>query len=843
MFNPQAYENSRSDGFGVLEVTSNQPTRQFVPLKRSELKGEIIGPLASLRLIQTFGYSRDQSDQVLEAIYRFPMPGDAAVTAVRIRFGTVEIRADLKPRQQAEADYEEARQQGQQAALLTPESPNVFTLHITGLQPDQEIIVETAYVQLARAEGAGWTLRLPLTTSPRYVRADEGASRHAQGQPLCLLRDPGHRFALDLTLRGAAGITSPTHRLASQRDGDRLRIRLEEGEMIPDRDCVLSWQPVQEKNRAVLQVFLHDDRPSGQVYFLALAAPLATHDRGRGVPREVILLVDHSGSMMGPKWQAADWAVEKFIAELTERDALQVGLFHNTTRWYVKKPTLASKSVKDNAIDFLKKHRDNGGTELGVALEQALHLHRTEGELPRHVLIITDAEVTDFGRVLKLADQEAKRPDRRRISVLCIDAAPNALLATELAERGGGVARFLTSQPDQEDIATALDNVLADWSEPVLTGLRLEVNRPQVEAAAREVLAGSDPGWSAIDLGDLPAGRAVWVAGRVPRGEATELAFQLTTAKQWRGSSCQLDLNREADARPALKALFGARRLQGLEWALHGGSLDSLRHLGYDPEQVAQAPAGTPAKVYAENAQADRTAALRALLAQESLAYGLACSETAFIAVRAEPGQPVSETIAVANALPAGWSEGFVNLYAAAPPSTPGLTAAGGLVGMARAVKRSLMRSKSLDYSMATLMPVAAAAESPPARQEKAVVLFTGAPTFAAGEAILFDSARSADAAKLPAQATFDRLEVRCPGGKLDPDTLYSGLSLLLFVDDLAAPRARVCLADIVRQAGKRPLNLRKLPGQVVRLVLVDPAGAWAQAPPNLEVALRWSAG
>src|SRR5438874_1258858 len=103
MFNRTAYENSRPDGFGVLEVAAEgpakmEPSRRFIPLKRTELSGAIAGPLASLRLTQRFGYSREQCDRTLEALYRFPLPGDAAVTAVTVGFGEVEIRASLKAR-------------------------------------------------------------------------------------------------------------------------------------------------------------------------------------------------------------------------------------------------------------------------------------------------------------------------------------------------------------------------------------------------------------------------------------------------------------------------------------------------------------------------------------------------------------------------------------------------------------------------------------------------------------------------------------------------------------------------------------------------------------------------
>src|SRR5262249_6390480 len=161
------------------------------------------------------------------------------------------------------------KQEGRQAALVRRESPDVFTIQVAGIQAGEEVTVETYYVQLARVEASGWSLRIPLTTSPRYVRSDESPSRHARGQPLLLLRDPGHRFSLDLIVRGAENVTSPTHRLEINQDRDRKHLRLKEGEVIPDRDCILSWAPAQEKDRPTLQVWAHDDRNSDWVYFLA----------------------------------------------------------------------------------------------------------------------------------------------------------------------------------------------------------------------------------------------------------------------------------------------------------------------------------------------------------------------------------------------------------------------------------------------------------------------------------------------------------------------------------------------------------------------------------------------
>lgn len=843
MFNRIAYENSRPDGIGVLEIVNgsgeDQP-RRFVPLRRTELKGEIAGPVAAFRQTQVYGYSREQCDKVLEALYRFPLPGDAAVTGVRVRFGDVEVLAELKGRETAEADYEEARKQGRQAALATRESPDVFTLQVAGIQPDQEVTVETSYVQLARPEGSGWSLRIPLTTAPRYVRSDERTSRHAQGQPLLLLRDPGHRFLLDVTLHGAGTVESPTHRLDVTEEGGRLRVGLQGGEVLPDRDLVLSWQPRQEQDRPALQILLHEDPVSAQTYFLALVVPPAVHDSGRAVPREVILLVDHSGSMEGAKWEAADWVVKRFLSDLTGRDAFNVGLFHDTTRWFSDRPRRADTDTVQEAVKFLEGHRDSGGTELGVALEQALSQDKTGGEYARHVLIVTDAQVSDEGRILRLTGQEAGQADRRRISLLCIDAAPNSFLALTLAERGGGVARFLTSAPEEEDITTALDSVLGDWAEPALSGLRLEVSHPAVQAAGHEVSRAGRPGWSAVDLRDLPAGRSLWVAGRIPNQDALDLTFRLT-ARNHEVAAYRLELPRKEALSPSLKPLFGARRVLGLEFLISSGYdrdalSGQLKLLGYDPEEVLTDQAGKPSRVYAENTREDAKKALRKLLVQEALDYGLACSETAFVAVRKEAGQVVEGSVAVANALPAGWSEDFL----AGAGLTYGRASLSYVRSSAIEAVEASAPGMSLRSVFASLFSSRAGTRG---RRMRPKVAFSGLPQFEGGEAILFDSTRRKDAKKLPEEARLSRLTVHFPDGTPECGNLDAGLSLLIFVGDLASPCARVRLVDLIRQGLERPLNLLRRSGQVVRIVLVDPKQVWLNSPLKIEIALQCDPG
>jgi Ca-activated chloride channel family protein len=833
MFNSSHFENSRPNGIPVLEVVTDSETRakQFIPLIRTSLLGEVTGPLASLKVVQTYRYSREQCDKVLEAVYRFPLPGDAAVSSVVVKFGDVEIRSCLKERGQAEQDYDQAKQRGRPAALLTRESPDVFTLRVAGLQPDQEVTVTTSYVQLARAEGKGWSLRIPLTTAPRYVRGDEIASRHASGQPLAVMRDPGHRFELDLMLPRDCKVNSSTHRLATTTEGDRPRVRLHDGNVVPDRDCVIAWQPLGEPDRPSLQVFTYQRDEDNHTYFLAHIAPPATRDRNPGIPREVILLVDHSGSMRGAKWEAADWAVERFVRDLSEHDRFNVGLFHSTTHWFATETRLATSSVKDETIKFLKEHSDSGGTELGVALEQALHLRASADDCARHVLIITDAEVTDAGRLLHLVDLEATKSDRRRVSVLCIDAAPNSTLVNELAERGGGIARFLTSRPDEQDITTALDETLADWSEPVLRDLHLEVDRRVVESSHRPSIDSREEGWRAIDLGDLPAGRSMWISGRLRRNGADKLTFRLRTAKGH--ELARTAVERLSHGTSALKALFGARRISGLEYLAHSAySLedlsDRIRRLGYDPEEVLTGRGAD--KIYAENARIEIFQSLRKLIVSESLHYGLASSETAFVAARTENGKTIEESIAVANALPEGWSDEFVaadmdTCYFKSPPRAH-----------IRAIHlQSLLAGSKRGISMPAGL-VASIPDSLMADQlNKPTVVFSGQPHLTDGEAILFDSAARPDT--IPESVEIHGIEIRPLHPVTAIEDIDRDIRLRIHIDDLETPRAEVRLIDVWNR--QRPLNLLKLPGQTILIVLADPNETWNRHPLNFEAVIH----
>ncbi len=823
MFNTSYVENAPEGGVAILEVLGRDAqTMAFVPMRRIEISGEVTGPVAGMQVVHVFSYTKQQCSRVIEAAYRFPLPGDAAVTGVSVHFGDVEMQAVLEPRAQAEKDYEDAKKDRRQAALVTREAADVFTLRVAGIKPGQEVRVETAFVQLARTEGSGWSLRIPLTVPVRYTRSDESPAAGA-ALPLAQAADPGYRASLDLTVFDASGVASPTHALSLEPDGTELHAHFESGDILPDCDAVITWQPNGDTQRTTLSAFTA--HRGGRTPFLALVTPPSGEQKL--VPRELTVLVDHSGSMEGAKWDAADWAVKRLIGMLTEKDRFRIGVFHNTVTWWSDTLKAMDDAARKDAVHFLESHKDSGGTELGVALEQALHGQRLSGEFSRQVLIVTDAQVSDEGRLIRLAEEESRHADRRRISILCVDSSPNAALARQLAEAGGGSDRYVTSNPEGGDITTALDEIVDSWARPIATGLRLEVLTDAVYAASRRLVEASADGWLALDLGDLPAGRPLWASGEAATVEKP-LALRLVNGRGEVLATWTEENGTQVHA--GVAALVGARRLQQLE-ALKGARY-TPEELKRRVDELGMIPVGAGKEtgtLYPENRPADET--LAKLICQESLRSGIASTETAFVAVRTESGKSVERTIIVANAVPEGWEgAGPVMMVGAAP--MPAVLRRGSAQHCINDVCQAPMYEAGVSpvYRKSVAAPLL---QSVGVRQPRAssITLFDGVPAAGVGRLVLAERTIGLKGAK-GLQAS--RLLSLIAEG--DAGTFPEGAELLLFVGDMARARARVRVSDLLGGA-TRPLNVTCSDDQVLRLVLLIP-GMAAQAIGHLKITL-----
>lgn len=639
IFNSVIYENSMPDGIGILEVIdpSSRKKRLFVPLSETHLSGVVTGPLASFQITQVFSFTKATFNHTIEAIYRFPLPGDAMITSVQVSFGEEILKTTLKERDDAADEYHNAFEQGRKGVLLTRETPDIFTLHLTGIEPDAPVRVEINFLQYAMTVNSEIMFRIPLTVAPRYIRNDEMTLSQRNAKPQLLLIDPGHKFSLDLTVNGNSAITSPSHQIRTEQDECSAHVTLTETEAIPDRDFVLVCHQAEVQNAPLIECQIEQHPKEDAAYLLTT---ITTPKPGSGEPekRELIILVDHSGSMSGPKWKAADWTVKNLLQTLQPDEYFNLGVFHTNPYWVSPKPIPGTKESITSAVNFLKNNQECGGTNLGIVLEQALANQKSDGNFVRHIVIITDAEVTDEGRLIRMVRNEQKRNDPRTVSVICIDAAPNTPLVSELVRVGKGIARFLTSDPSEQDITTALSSALISWKQPYKQSLSVIFNRNQVESVDEITLEGQ------FTLNSLPYGIFSRVY-RIPL-QGQDISVTLQDAEGKERYEATIVPVRES----GIRELFGSSRIRTLE-QIQGGfyseeELDIiLKDLGYNKEQNSLYP----------ETKLMNGLFLDELIVTESLRYGIPSSRTAFVCTSPHPGTPVKASVIVPTAYPEGW--------------------------------------------------------------------------------------------------------------------------------------------------------------------------------------------
>lgn len=800
----------------ALEEPGTGRTRKisYCPLKEMTLSGNLDGPLGNLKLKQVFRGPEEEPEKAVEAIYRFPLPGDAVVKSVAVSFGEVRIETTLARRETAREDYEEAVEEGRQAVLLEKEGAGVYTLRIAGLRAGEDVTVGTGFLLWLRPRRGACDLRVPLTLAPRYTRGDEGMAA-LRRQPLGVTWDPGYRFNLELECRGLGAPESLTHPMKTESLNAGYRLSLEEKGAFPDQDCVIRFPLEAGAEEISLRSFGWEEE--GRQWFLALvqAPDTGVHET---VPREIILLVDRSGSMSGPKWEAASWAVRNLLAGLGEDEVFNVGYFDDEVMWFHPKGLKFGKKNVGAALSWLGRMAPRGGTRLGAALEQALLMPRSTGEYARHVVILTDGQVTDAERIFQLAERESEKKNRRRISVVCIDSAPNEPLVTGLAEKSGGEAVFLTSNPEESDITTALEEVLEGMARPLRQDLLLCGKDGRIREASgvkKAVKAGSREG---IELGDLPIGRPVWVAGWIEEAEKPGLVLA--------GPDGESIAESDPAENPAesVKGLCGALRVSRLERLLEAEPSERemeevLGSMGLESEEREKS-------LYPENRELQVWKRIREALAQESLAAGIVSMETAFVAVRSEAGQKLSETLVVPSMRPRGW-DGEFDTMACAPLPKRCKTAVQRVPRPSFFhILKECWREKDAPSPQANNGGHLYCQTLIPRSRMSRFFTFSGKPLFDdAGVAILVGrEERKSEQGELLLESMFVLIG-SAMAAELAPvaDTIL----FRLFVGDLVSPRVEVSLKALLGARGSRPLNIRVAPEEALecRLFVPDSAG------------------
>ena len=530
------------------------------PLVHTDVDVRVSGPLARVTVVQQF---TNPFQEKIEAIYTFPLSHRGAVDRMRIRLGERVIDGVVQEKQQARATYEEARRAGKLAALLDQQRPNVFQQSVANVLPGEKISVAISYTETVQWRGGEYQFDFPLVVGPRYIPGNTTGPAAVGGESLPTDKVPdadritppvtpaqtraGHEISLTVHLDAAlpiVDIQSDQHAVetsAVMGDPSQVDVRLARQDALLNRDFVLRWRT--KANGVKDALLTHTDR-RGKFFTLVLEPPTKLPEE-KILPREIIFVVDKSGSMRGFPLETAKQAMRKCIANLRPEDTFNVMTFEGGVGFCFASPVANTPENRAAALHYLENLQGSGGTEMMQAVEACL-AGEAKPERLRIVCFLTDGFV---GNDMAIIDAVRKQAGVTRVFPFGIGTSVNRFLIDGMARAGRGEAEILLSRDGSDE---AVSQFYERIRSPLLANIQLEFAGIEVEEVYPR------------DVPDLFDAQPVIITGRYVKGGTGKLTLRGDTAKGKFERVIDIELPDEHAANDALAAQWARAKVDHL---------------------------------------------------------------------------------------------------------------------------------------------------------------------------------------------------------------------------------------------------------------------------------------
>lgn len=584
-------------GQGTLLLRAADGSTHAVPVLDTEVDIRVSGPLARARVVQTF---RNPGEAWQEGIYVFPLPDNAAVDRMRLRIGERIVEGEIREREEARATFEQARERGQRAALVEQERPNLFTTSVANIPPGAEVKVEIEYQQTLDyqiIDGSGrYSLRFPMVVGPRYIPGDaltgedrgrtRGTDQVADAgriSPPVLHPSAGLINPVRLRVELDAGVPvatldSPYHAIRSSAPTPSRRVvELAAGATPANRDFVLTWTLAAGQ---APRVALFVERGEKLDHALLMLVPPQLPAGERPLPRDVVFIIDTSGSMAGTSIVQAREALALALRRLGPQDRFNVIEFNSITSALYDGVRDATPERIEQATRWVRSLQARGGTEMAPALSAALD----GGEDParvRQVIFLTDGAVGNEEALFRLIEE---RLGDARLFTVGIGSAPNSHFMRKAAAAGRGTFTYIGNL---DEVQARMSELFARLETPLLKGV--EIRWPE----------GTEADQWPRKLPDLYAGEPLVVAVALKKADGEVQVSGWGREVRWQSA---VDL-RQANTGSGLGALWARQRIDALMDSLRAGAAeDEVRQ-----EVIAVALAHRLTSRYTSLVAVDRT--------------------------------------------------------------------------------------------------------------------------------------------------------------------------------------------------------------------------------------------
>jgi Ca-activated chloride channel family protein len=419
----------------------------------TDIEAQVSGLVARVSVRQSF---RNDGQEWVEGIYVFPLPDTAAVDRLRMHIGERFIEGEIREKSEAKKEYEAARTAGKKTSLLEQQRANLFTTSVANIGPGEAITVEIEYLETIKFDEGSFSLRFPVTLTPRYITGTPLPGRKGSGwaldttnvpdasliTPPVVTRSRDHRLNFEATINAGVPlelIASRYHAIDVSDESGRYRIGLTDSSVPLDHDLELTWRPVPDSApRATVFSETTGGRPHLLLMLLPpndLSAPTAEF------PRELIFVIDTSGSMHGTSLSQATRALTLALDGLQPADRFNVIQFNSVTSTLFRSSLDATASNIGIAKRYVAGLKANGGTEMRPAISQALDHPRSESHL-HQVIFITDGSVGNEQELFSLIERKL---GNTRLFTVGIGSAPNSWFMRKAAEAGHGTFTMISA--------------------------------------------------------------------------------------------------------------------------------------------------------------------------------------------------------------------------------------------------------------------------------------------------------------------------------------------------------------------------------------------------------------
>ncbi|TWX57728.1 marine proteobacterial sortase target protein [Colwellia hornerae] len=462
---------------------------------------EINGLIAYVEIKQTFV---NPHAIALEGTYQFPLPEDAAIKRLMIKVGDNEIVGEIMAKSTAKVLYQQAKSQGKKASLLVQQQPNLFINKIANIPPQASVIVTLTFMMPVSFSQGKFDLRLPLAMTKRYqAKLSQPLSENPQVAKTAELTEqrtaysanklraqlhtstiqaPSHltsiansQSSINITLNSGIAITaisSASHKIvmrALNADQNAYFITLNQSEVVTNKSFVLSWQLLASE-QAKISSFT--EQVSDEYYTLLTFFPPKT-DLAQVIARDIIFIIDTSGSMQGSAMEQAKASLLLAILQLNDKDSFNIIAFNDTTELLFAGTKVAASHNIKKAQQFINHLTADGGTEMYRPLSNALMMKKSAAQIAqaiRQIVFITDGAVANEFELMQLL--ENARGDFRLYTV-GIGAAPNGYFMKKAAQFGRGRYVFIQSQ---NDVQQKMSDFMTKISQPAITNIDLIID-------------------------------------------------------------------------------------------------------------------------------------------------------------------------------------------------------------------------------------------------------------------------------------------------------------------------------------------------------------------------------